>query len=770
MPSGGDVAPAPTLCSQCRTESVVVRLRLTQALCRDCAISVVSHRIIAGLAGTTPGGSRVLLALSGGTASTALLHTLFEALDCGRSRRHASWAACAFVDMAPLLPFFAHPHDVALLHEARRRVVRAAVARGFSIAVLSPESAFVDAGVAAAGAGSSSVADESSGAAAVGDGVAAAGEDRSAPPADATAPAASELSGVLPLPLVGAWAAGAQVDLPDATRAQKALPNVDEAALDAAVAALDAHLAAARAAPAAAAAAARLHSLFAAARSLDARARLQTAVLERCLAATAGAACVAAGHVLLGETMDRAAVRLLQATVEGGGYTAPLGAGALDTRYAAPVTAAEALTSTTEAVAVSTAAAAAGTASTASAAAHSPKLHLPFRWYAARSAETERARERREGEALPRPDTAHGGALLCRPLADVESREAALLVRYGGIADAAPCPPRMLTLAPPRSSIAAATAALLGGLQASFPNTVHNMTRTLRKAPLPPNAAAHALPSETAPITAAAFGAGEAFAAARSAPQCALCAQLLPAAGSAQATRNAEAAARLGLFGHSAGAAAAGAAAAATAAAAARAASAGAADEPAAAATAEPRLVAAPAAAPHSVRLQQSFCHTCLLALREFSAAHAHAGSGSAGGAAADGGAASAAGAAGAASRRPMLVASGTAGAGAGGPAPLVSLVAALSGSLPTATVATLMRSLLPSAPAADSEATAGSGAAAGALAAASDPAGAAAGATATPTAAPAASSRGRVVTRADMRAELRGFLLEEEGEGEGDE
>lgn len=84
---------------------------------------------------------------------------------------------------------------------------------------------------------------------------------------------------------------------------------------------------------------------------------------------------------------------------------------------------------------------------------------------------------------------ASNGIVIFRPFAEVESKEAALYCRHRKLEQQRQV--RFSTAAKPRTSLAHTSAGVLAGLQSSFPSTVHNVVRTMRKlvVPSPPFAA-----------------------------------------------------------------------------------------------------------------------------------------------------------------------------------------------------------------------------------------------------------------------------------------
>jgi hypothetical protein len=473
----------------------------------------------------------VLLAVSGGAASSAALHVAVKDLDCGRRRRAFLSLAAAHVDTSSLLPFFAHPHNPGCFADARAGIVRMCALRGLSTAVVLPESLFLE---------------------------------------------EHALSSEVLAVVVG----GASVCAPGPLRPQYQSPAVPEAAVAHAIVQLELQLARLRDDPRTVQARRRMMALFTAAKTLDARVRLYQALLERTL--VLAAASLGFSHLALCNTTDRAAVELLTGTCEGAGYSLPLLAGPVDVRFAAPRAslappakgracpdsgAAGPLWGDppsrpdSASSAGSAAAGAAATAPTTEAGgacsglcvvtvdtAVPSTLRVPFPWYDALP--PEKSYDRRDFVASPVPEAARGGVAIFKPLLEVEAKEVALLCRYAGIPTV--FVPELATMAPPRAAIAAAADALITTLQATFVNTVHNVVRTIRKVEPPANTPR--LPTDQELFYsrpgAGTPGANEsAYAAARETPWCALCGALLPASGSLCELIARDAVVRMGLIG-----------------------------------------------------------------------------------------------------------------------------------------------------------------------------------------------------------------------------
>jgi len=500
---------APLTCEKCKEAIAVCRVR-GQANCRVCLQAQTQHRLHRGLTSSAGAGFNVLLAVSGGAASSAALHIAVKDLDCGRRRRAFLSLAAAHVDMSSLLPFFAHPHDPGCFSDARASIVRMCALQGLSTVVVFPESLF--------------------------------------------------LEECAPAEVLAVVVGGASVCAPGPLRPQYQSPTVSEAAVTHAIVQLELQLARLREEPRTVQARQRMLALLSAAKTLDSRVRLYQALLERTL--VLAAASLGFSHLALCDTTDRAAVKLLTGTCEGAGYSLPLLAGPVDVRFAAP----RAVSAPPAEVRVCPDSGAAGSPDAATAptteaggacsgmsvvtvdASLPSTLRVPFPWYDALP--PEKSYDRRDFVASPVPEAARGGVAIFKPLLEVEAKEVALLCRYAGIPTV--FVPELATMAPPRAAIAAAADALVTNLQATFVNTVHNVVRTIRKVEPPANTPR--LPTDqdlffSRPGSGTPEAFESAYAAARDTPWCALCGALLPAPGSLCGRIARDAVVRMGLIG-----------------------------------------------------------------------------------------------------------------------------------------------------------------------------------------------------------------------------
>lgn len=190
----------------------------------------------------------------------------------------------------------------------------------------------------------------------------------------------------------------------------------------------------------------RMDAAFGGSASNDARAELLAACVAAVAVATAHRCRVAA--LIRCDTADTAAAAILSAVCTGRGEGIPLLAAPVDTVH----------------VHVDDSAA----------------IAVPNNWYAAPIRPLAAAGAAADGD---------GVVLVLRPFLEVEAAELDLYCDAAGL----PRPPARAVATSTGGipgSIAAATAALVTGLQAAFANTVHNVVRTSSKLVLPPHAAA----------------------------------------------------------------------------------------------------------------------------------------------------------------------------------------------------------------------------------------------------------------------------------------
>ncbi|XP_064116959.1 cytoplasmic tRNA 2-thiolation protein 2-like isoform X2 [Macrobrachium nipponense] len=97
---GLDISSGNVMCRRCNTEKAVVVLRIKDAYCRECFLSYFVHkfRSTIGKSKQIRPGDRILIATSGGTSSSALLHLVREGLDESSHKKLRFEPACIYID------------------------------------------------------------------------------------------------------------------------------------------------------------------------------------------------------------------------------------------------------------------------------------------------------------------------------------------------------------------------------------------------------------------------------------------------------------------------------------------------------------------------------------------------------------------------------------------------------------------------------------------------------------------------------------------------
>ena len=492
----------PPSCGKCGAARAAARIRM-QSLCRACVAASVRQKIGRSLVALPDREAHLLVAASGGAASRLLQRAVFESLDTGRRRRHLSSAGSVHVDVSAALPYFSGAPELASFDAARRLCVRASVQLGLPVTIVLLESVFAD----------------------------DCGLVNDRVPADAPCTGAAGEAGKSPIFAV--TVAGARICAPSAARALLEAPPIDEAALAAALLDAETLLSALRATAACELARRRLTSFFSAARTLDARCRIFDALLETALlrsAAALGYTCVATG-----QTVDRTAAALLARTCEGGGYAASLFAEPACVRMGDSASVSHAnIVRSRESVASAAAPPLKELCVSAVTADSPPDQSRGFYWYADGALGSGAP----SAPPAPRLHQRVRAPTRIRPLHECETKEIVLCCRYSGLEYVSTR--SMSSAAPslPRASISQCAADLLASLQNAFPNTVHNVVRTVRKLPPPP-------PPPLAPAALFSEGAAARPLCGSVGAVCALCGDVLPDPGSVQARHADEAAARM---------------------------------------------------------------------------------------------------------------------------------------------------------------------------------------------------------------------------------
>jgi hypothetical protein len=485
-PTSDTLPAARPKCSRC--ESLAHSRIRGDNLCKECVVQAIYKRCRQPAAAPPLQAEDVLIAWSGGGGSRMLVELGSLTMHVGRRKRWWRDAATVHVDTSALRSLWRLPGSTAtrndgesqsegdgtsaLAARAMASVVATSVAAGLTCYVVPLETAFADklhvCPVAAPA-------------------IAASSAPSGAPsPLSIVAAEVASDAGRAAVAQLRAWRAGSS----DSDTSSAAGPLHD--------------------------AAARLNAVFQDAAGLDAKSDLLETLTRRLVAETAAA--LGFRHVALGSTIDRLSQVVVNMTCTGGGYALPLEVSAVDTRWESGFsTQREAVQPVTAAVSVAATAAAAldadghSTASTTTATSDTaaeassnllqlePLRRVPTNWY---PAQVQEPKASAAGPPLPYGPCPPGGVRLVRPFLEVETKEIAVYARYkklsllqvdlnsNGAASDAENPssasasvflPTFTTAAPVRSAISRTTLNVLAGLQASYPSTVHNVTRTARK-------------------------------------------------------------------------------------------------------------------------------------------------------------------------------------------------------------------------------------------------------------------------------------------------
>lgn len=408
-------------CCRCDDNTAVAHSR-GEWLCAFCLASGVAGRARRALGGCAAVGHPLAIGLNGSAGSLCVMDAVARMLDCGRRRRPFPAALAVIVDTVDVVGDGGEEHSAAV-----EALVATALMRGLPALVVPLAAAFAGAGPVA----EPTTADATAVAAA---------------PSRAATSSWEELCVLVPAPPVAT--ATAAVTSPVM---QHLLFRPEDAAVVAAVGAFRERRHRLRTSEAWAASWEAAVAAIRAAASLDARQEL----LDACVRSVAVAAAAAHGcaHLAWCGCADTLAIRGLYDTCTGRGYAAPAHA---DASFALPVTVPRSSGAVTP---------------------------LPFAWYPALPArDGDSSSIARTGVDVPSTCT------LVQPLMEVEARELALWAWYAGATRLLPAltPLRdFVTAAGPRDCMHAAVRGLVTSLQATYGNTVHNVGRTLRKAPHP---------------------------------------------------------------------------------------------------------------------------------------------------------------------------------------------------------------------------------------------------------------------------------------------
>jgi hypothetical protein len=461
-----------------------------EPLCRTCALSAIGSRCKRLLTAHPAAGRACLLAASGGEASASALDIVRGVVDCGRKRR--AWAEVAVVHVdasSSSSPPTTDPTTLA--------VVRLCASAGFPLYLVPLEAALAGAGagllvlpVPALAAVAPPQAEPSArererAAAAAAAAARGAGEEAASPdpaPTPAPTPAPPPLAASSPYDVIHRLCATADDVERHVRRVGKSLERARGTSSSSSSSSPTAPLA-----PAAAALAALLAACSGPDARADAVSGLTRALLARATAAL-GFSCL-----LTFESADTLTQRIMNSTFSGEGYSLPVDVAAVDERYAGAGAALhEAGGGGLELVEAPLALPLVadddgdgdGDGGDAPLPPLAPLVRLPFPWYPAvpvTPAPFPGLSVDGPSHASPRRAAPF---VVLRPFSEVEGKELALFSHYRRL-DV--CPRPSFSACPgPRTSVAHTAQSVLAGLQSSFPSTVHNVVRTVRKLILPP--------------------------------------------------------------------------------------------------------------------------------------------------------------------------------------------------------------------------------------------------------------------------------------------
>jgi hypothetical protein len=133
-----DTTPTTTLCKRCRDSKAVCIVR-EECLCQMCALVYISGKCRKALTEPVTIGRDVLLAVGGGDASIAAMHNISLLMDCGkRRRRFLKDAAIVYVDTSSVYPSDEQRYDRVLF------ITRLALSLGLHIYIVPIETFFMD--------------------------------------------------------------------------------------------------------------------------------------------------------------------------------------------------------------------------------------------------------------------------------------------------------------------------------------------------------------------------------------------------------------------------------------------------------------------------------------------------------------------------------------------------------------------------------------------------------------------------------------------------